>query len=645
MTQGLFDRLNLIENIVAVVGSIGLGFTTWTANNIKNDVDKQKLQLDELGQRQELEIAARKDLRDSVKQNNELTKTIYDEFVEAITDRQSSDSARSDRLEGVLVLTYAISDARQQEVLARAVQQSVERIRPKGSGAEAGRLASAEFDAEELVIQASGEQRELPVPVGIPPAPTVGAEAAWSNWKRVLLGCVAAWRNSCSGARRGRNPGEPHGHDGGHTRNCVAMLQQGECVMVFPEGARGANKPYRKRYQLQSFGLGFMRLALETTPRSSRSASSARRSSSPASRTSRGSARGSDFPRSRSRSARRGVVSLALSRTVVKFVAEASDWKPVASAASELSSWWVSAVQHPRRGSVPARTVARGSRDFRLPLLVGPRGAELRSAASALADHDRTRRARALRGPDDETLGDSRAEGRHRSEGSCDHRRHLCERRRSLDRIDDGAHLRPAALFGRSDFPARQLWGYALPRFLAGIGIQFFSRLDLLAVKAWSSSPEDAGLYGAAQGIFVIRGLISGAMAPVIMATVSRLSSEGRDADVRLVIEQIFRLDWLLVPIGGLVAGTGPAIAGLIYGDAFRWPAGVGDPHVRGDRVSCSSRSTEPTSLANSCSGSFFLLRFSRVFIALPVCIISSLVRRVRSTTRRACAREHSPGT
>lgn len=34
--------------------------------------------------------------------------------------------------------------------------------------------------------------------------------------------------------------------------------------MVFPEGERGFLKSYRKRYQLQRFGLGFMRLALET---------------------------------------------------------------------------------------------------------------------------------------------------------------------------------------------------------------------------------------------------------------------------------------------------------------------------------------------------------------------------------------------
>jgi 1-acyl-sn-glycerol-3-phosphate acyltransferase len=53
----------------------------------------------------------------------------------------------------------------------------------------------------------------------------------------------------------------------GTPRNCISMLNGGECVVVFPEGARGANKPYRKRYQLQQFGLGFMRLALETGAR------------------------------------------------------------------------------------------------------------------------------------------------------------------------------------------------------------------------------------------------------------------------------------------------------------------------------------------------------------------------------------------
>lgn len=56
--------------------------------------------------------------------------------------------------------------------------------------------------------------------------------------------------------RAGSVVGTPH--------NCTQLLEHEEAVMVFPEGARGFVKPYRKRYQLQRFGLGFLRLALET---------------------------------------------------------------------------------------------------------------------------------------------------------------------------------------------------------------------------------------------------------------------------------------------------------------------------------------------------------------------------------------------
>jgi 1-acyl-sn-glycerol-3-phosphate acyltransferase len=50
----------------------------------------------------------------------------------------------------------------------------------------------------------------------------------------------------------------------GTPENCVALLEQDEAVMVFPEGQRGFIKPYSEAYELQSFGLGFMRMALET---------------------------------------------------------------------------------------------------------------------------------------------------------------------------------------------------------------------------------------------------------------------------------------------------------------------------------------------------------------------------------------------
>jgi len=49
----------------------------------------------------------------------------------------------------------------------------------------------------------------------------------------------------------------------GTPENCRRLLAAGEALMVFPEGVRGLNKPFRDRYRLRPFGHGFMRLALE----------------------------------------------------------------------------------------------------------------------------------------------------------------------------------------------------------------------------------------------------------------------------------------------------------------------------------------------------------------------------------------------
>lgn len=50
----------------------------------------------------------------------------------------------------------------------------------------------------------------------------------------------------------------------GVPENARRLLEYEEAVLVFPEGARGISKPFRDRYALTEFGLGFMRLALET---------------------------------------------------------------------------------------------------------------------------------------------------------------------------------------------------------------------------------------------------------------------------------------------------------------------------------------------------------------------------------------------
>ena len=50
----------------------------------------------------------------------------------------------------------------------------------------------------------------------------------------------------------------------GTPENCRRLLASDEAILVFPEGVRGLNKPFRERYQLKRFGEGFLRLALES---------------------------------------------------------------------------------------------------------------------------------------------------------------------------------------------------------------------------------------------------------------------------------------------------------------------------------------------------------------------------------------------
>jgi 1-acyl-sn-glycerol-3-phosphate acyltransferase len=50
----------------------------------------------------------------------------------------------------------------------------------------------------------------------------------------------------------------------GLPENAIRLMETDQCLLVFPEGIRGSGKLWRDRYQLQRFGTGFVRIALET---------------------------------------------------------------------------------------------------------------------------------------------------------------------------------------------------------------------------------------------------------------------------------------------------------------------------------------------------------------------------------------------
>jgi 1-acyl-sn-glycerol-3-phosphate acyltransferase len=78
---------------------------------------------------------------------------------------------------------------------------------------------------------------------------------------RLVRGMVERWAPSLPFvstffSRCGQVTGDAH--------NAKALLESGECVMVFPEGVGGSGKTIFERYELQRFGTGFVRLAMET---------------------------------------------------------------------------------------------------------------------------------------------------------------------------------------------------------------------------------------------------------------------------------------------------------------------------------------------------------------------------------------------
>ena len=50
----------------------------------------------------------------------------------------------------------------------------------------------------------------------------------------------------------------------GDRENCKWLLNQGESILVFPEGVRGINKKTKDFYKLQKFSSGFYRIALQS---------------------------------------------------------------------------------------------------------------------------------------------------------------------------------------------------------------------------------------------------------------------------------------------------------------------------------------------------------------------------------------------
>jgi len=134
--------------------------------------------------------------------------------------------------------------------------------------------------------------------------------------------------------------------------------------------------------------------------------------------------------------------------------------------------------------------------------------------------------------------------------------------------------IRPS-LRGPAGFPARQLWGAALPLFLCAMSLRLVGRLDLLLLKALGATAGDAGVYGVAQNLAVVPGIFSMSFSPLLLATLTRLLRDGAAAQAREMARRSMRSVLLLLPLAGLSAGAAGEIVRLIAGAEFAGAAPI----------------------------------------------------------------------
>lgn len=124
-------------------------------------------------------------------------------------------------------------------------------------------------------------------------------------------------------------------------------------------------------------------------------------------------------------------------------------------------------------------------------------------------------------------------------------------------------------LLRRSNFPARRLWGYAVPLFLSALSLMLYSRLDLLALKVLGGTAAQAGIYGAAQSLSLAPAFLAVSFPPILLSTLSRTLRAGDSRLAREISRNAMRAVIWLVPFAGLIAGAAQEIVGLIFGPMF----------------------------------------------------------------------------
>jgi O-antigen/teichoic acid export membrane protein len=126
------------------------------------------------------------------------------------------------------------------------------------------------------------------------------------------------------------------------------------------------------------------------------------------------------------------------------------------------------------------------------------------------------------------------------------------------------------ALLGRTNFPIRQLWEYAVPLLLYAVSMRLLDKLDLFMLQGLRGSAAEAGIYGAAQNLTILAALFGLSFSPLLLSTLSRMRREGELDLARRTERDALRVVIGLLPFATMTSGAAQEIAVCVFGERFR---------------------------------------------------------------------------
>jgi O-antigen/teichoic acid export membrane protein len=142
-------------------------------------------------------------------------------------------------------------------------------------------------------------------------------------------------------------------------------------------------------------------------------------------------------------------------------------------------------------------------------------------------------------------------------------------------------YVRPA-VWRPAGFSVAPFWGYGAPLLLAALSLRLFDKLDLISLKALGASAEQAGIYGAAQSLSLVPGIFALSFSPLLLSNLTHLERSGDAEAGRKLGSDALRFVLALLPFAALTTGAAPEIVRLIFGEPFMSAASLLAPLIFG---------------------------------------------------------------